>query len=202
MFILLHIHHPVISRTFSSLTEIPLITHELTSTPPSPQARGYFGLFYYHLHTITFHKCFPIYHWSFYQRSIFLNLCTKQQFFFFVDRVLLHTPGWPWTHTVAQHGLELTAILLPQLPSAGTTGVHHHAWLRSNILEEKCKDRMHENIPVSDHQWDTFWIANHQQPPEDSIQVFYPCVILLSFSFISTVQYDSIKNCYLKFILK
>lgn len=49
--------------------------------------------------------------------------------FKFLDKVLLCLSGWFWTHYVAQAGLKLTAVILPQLSSAGVTGRGQDVWL-------------------------------------------------------------------------
>jgi hypothetical protein len=50
--------------------------------------------------------------------------------YLFRDRISLHSPGCPGTHSVDQAGLKLTEILLPLPPeSTGIKGKCHHAQL-------------------------------------------------------------------------
>ena len=51
----------------------------------------------------------------------FFFLFSLSSFFFFWDRVSLHSPGCPGTHSVNQAGLACLC-----LPSAGIKGVRHH----------------------------------------------------------------------------
>lgn len=45
----------------------------------------------------------------------------------------LYLFSWRQFYYVAHAGLELVTILLPQLPSTGTTGMYHHDWLPVNF---------------------------------------------------------------------
>ena len=55
------------------------------------------------------------------------DLPTKHFLYYFVLKSPCG-PGWPWTHNVAQAGLELTILLfLP--PECGSTGIYYQFWL-------------------------------------------------------------------------
>jgi hypothetical protein len=53
-----------------------------------------------------------------------------------------YIPGWPGTHCVAQVGLE-SQLYCPCLPSAGITGMYHHA----GFIFQKFKDTL-EGEPI------------------------------------------------------